>query len=198
MNTLQIFSKAPVVGKVKTRLISALGEQGATRLHQKLVRYCLHKFTPVFSVQLWCYPNELHPFFDECKTEFDISLHRQQGNDLGERMANALASSIPNSTVLIGTDCPSLTVALIQNAFTALQQYQVVLGPAEDGGYVLIGMHQKLPELFVDVPWGSSSVLKTTRSRLDNLELKWYELPTQWDVDRPEDLVRLERIFKLH
>ncbi len=196
MNTLQIFSKAPIAGKVKTRLIPTLGEQGAADLQQKLVKYCLQKFSQIFSVQLWCHPDESHPFFYECKTEFNLSLHRQQGSDLGERMANALASSVPNPTILIGTDCPSLTVALIQKAFTTLQQYQVVLGPAEDGGYVLIGMQQKLPELFVDVPWGSPVVFKATRSHLANLELKWYELPIQWDVDRPEDFIRLKRIFK--
>ncbi|MDM8567211.1 TIGR04282 family arsenosugar biosynthesis glycosyltransferase [Candidatus Halobeggiatoa sp. HSG11] len=194
MNTLQIFAKAPIAGKAKTRLIKTLGEQGAAYLHQKLVKYCLQKFGHIFSVQLWCYPDELHSFFTECKTKFNISLHQQHGYDLGERMANALASTVPHPTVLIGTDCPSLTVAILQEAFTALQQYQVVLGPAEDGGYVLIGMQQQLPELFVDIPWGSSLVLETTRSRLRDLQLSWYELPIQWDVDRPDDLPRLENI----
>ncbi|MCK5877400.1 MAG: TIGR04282 family arsenosugar biosynthesis glycosyltransferase [Candidatus Marithrix sp.] len=188
MNILQIFAKAPIAGKTKTRLIKVLGEQGAADLHKKLVIYCLQKFSQVFSVQLWCYPDELHPFFSECKAKFNLSLHQQHGKDLGERMATALASTAPYPTILIGTDCPDLTVTMIKDAFIVLQQYSVVLGPAEDGGYVLIGMQQQLPELFVDIPWGSSLVLEKTRSQLRNLQLSWSELPTQRDIDRPDDL----------
>ncbi len=194
MSILQIFAKAPIVGKVKTRLKDAIDEQAATDLHKRLVKYCLQKFSRIFTVQLWCYPNELHPFFITCKSEFNISLHNQQGKNLGERMAYALASTAPKPTILIGTDCPTLTVNTLQNSFIALQQNQVVLGPAEDGGYVLIGMQQKIPELFTDIPWGTSLVLETTRSRLSTLQLNWYETSIQWDVDRPQDLARLKRI----
>ena len=193
MNILQIFAKAPIVGKVKTRLKDAIGVLAAADLHKQLVRHCLQKFSHIFEVQLWCYPDEFHPFFIECKTEFDINLYRQQGNDLGERMAIALNSMNPNPTILIGTDCPSLTVATLQDSFAALQQHQVVLGPAEDGGYVLIGMQQQFPELFTDISWGSSLVLEATRSRLSDLNLKWYETTIQWDVDRPQDLIRLKK-----
>jgi len=187
---LQIFAKAPELGKVKTRLIPKLGEQVATDVHKQLVKHCLKQFSELFTIQLWCAPNQFHPFFQACQTEFDISLHCQQGADLGERMAYALNSASP-AAVLIGSDCPSLKPETIHDAFFALQDNQVVLAPAEDGGYVLIGMQRRvLPTLFTNIPWGTSQVLTKTRERLHNLGVRWKELPTQWDVDYPEDVER--------
>ncbi len=186
---LQIFAKAPIPGQVKTRLIPKLGEKGATDVHKQLVTHCLQQFSGLFSVQLWCAPDEYHPFFQACQTEFGVSLHRQQGADLGERMAYALSSSA--QAVLIGSDCPTLNAQIVCDAFTALQQDNaVVLAPAEDGGYVLIAMQPVIPELFTDMPWGSSQVLTLTRARLHDLRLRWQELPTQWDVDVPKDVER--------
>ncbi len=189
-NILQIFAKAPIPGTVKTRLIPTLGEKGATDLHTQLVTHCLQKFSPLFTIQLWC--TSEHPFFHACYTKFGVSLHRQQGNDLGQRMAYALGSE--SSAVLIGSDCPSLNTQNIQDAFIALQQ-GIVLAPAEDGGYVLIGMQTVIPELFTNMPWGTSQVLKVTRARLQNLELDWQELPIQWDIDRPEDVERWRKML---
>ena len=104
-------------------------------------------------------------------------------------MAYALKSCQP--TVLIGSDCPILTPKIIADAFAALQtDYSVVLAPAEDGGYVLIGMRQFIPEIFTNMPWGTSQVFSITKQRLNRLGIKWYQLPTQWDIDRPEDLER--------
>ena len=188
---LQIFAKAPILGKVKTRLIPKLGEKGARDLHKELVLHCLQKFSGLFCVQLWCAPNEFDPFFQVCQTQFGVSLHRQQGDDLGERMAYALASAAPRPAVLIGSDCPSLKAENIGEAFAALQGGDdVVLAPAEDGGYVLIGMQQGNRDLFIDMPWGTSEVLMETRARLGYLGLRWHELPMQWDVDRAEDVER--------
>jgi rSAM/selenodomain-associated transferase 1 len=186
---LQIFSKAPELGKVKTRLIPKLGEKLATDVHKQLVRHCLQQFSGLFTIQLWCSPNQFHPFFQACSKEFDISLHNQQGADLGKRMAYALNSV--NNAVLIGSDCPSLKPQIIRNAFIALEQdNHVVLAPAEDGGYVLVGMQQVQPRLFTNIPWGTSQVMAKTREYLHDLELRWKELPTQWDVDYPEDVER--------
>jgi hypothetical protein len=194
---LQVFAKAPIPGRVKTRLIPKLGKLGAANLHKQLVWHCLQKFSDLFSIQLWCAPDEHHPFFQTCQTDFGVSLHCQQGADLGERMTYALASVIPTPAILIGSDCPSLNVQTISDAFAALQHDNlVVLAPAEDGGYVLIGMQRIIPELFVDMPWGTDQVLTITRARLLNLGLRWKELPTQWDVDRPEDVGRWEKITK--
>jgi rSAM/selenodomain-associated transferase 1 len=195
---LQIFAKAPIYGQVKTRLIPKIGAKGATELHKQLVRLNLQKFSPLFKVQLWCAPDELHPFFQTCQQEFAISLHRQQGIDLGERMAYALNSCLPTPTVLIGSDCPILTPKIISDAFAALEtDYSVVLAPAEDGGYVLIGMRQLVPEIFINMPWGTSQVLSITQQRLNHLGIKWYQLPTQWDIDRPKDLERWYKNYGL-
>lgn len=184
-NILQIFAKAPIPGQVKTRLIPTLGAVGAADLHKALVQHLLQKFHTLFTLQLWC--TSEHPFFQSCQTQFNISLHLQVGNDLGQRMAYALGKE--GATVLIGSDCPTLSVSHIQEAFVALKQ-GIVLTPAEDGGYVLIGMQTLTPELLNNIPWGTSQVLKVTRNRLRDLSMQWHELPTQWDIDRPEDVAR--------
>ncbi len=198
-----IFAKAPEVGKVKTRLIPALGAQGAANLHEQLLRHTLVTATEAHlcPVQLWYASSPLsqpHPFFISCQNDFPVSLHEQCGNDLGERMHHALTAALQKYAyaVVIGADCPALTAAYLQQALEALQQgSNVVLGPAEDGGYVLIGARQSHPDLFSGVAWGTASVLNETRARLHDLAWQWQELAELWDVDRPEDLSRLERVL---
>jgi hypothetical protein len=193
---LLVFAKAPVPGQVKTRLISALGEAEAARLHKRLVCHTLEavmegQFAPV---SLWCSPTPDHPFFQNCRLTYGVTLYCQQGNDLGERMAHAFEETLKGSAtaVLIGTDCPSLSAKDLKTAFEVLcHGSDAVLGPAEDGGYVLIGLRRPAPGLFVDMPWGSELVLAETRARLHALNLRFHELPRRWDVDRPEDLMRL-------
>lgn len=198
-----VFAKAPDIGTVKTRLIPALGAQGATTLHEKLVLRTLATVTQanLCAVQLWCAPSPLpsllwpHPFFVRCQDDFSVSLHEQYGADLGARMHYALITALQkyNYAIVIGTDCPALTALYLQQALNNLHQGKnAVLGPAQDGGYVLIGMPQSHPLLFSEIPWGTALVLNETRARLRALEWQWQELIEQWDVDRPEDLTRLE------
>jgi len=188
-NIVQVFAKAPTPFQVKTRLIPKLGAQGAADFQAELIELCLKKFTPLFSVQLWCAPTEQSVFFQQCQANFGVSLHKQQGIDLGVRMANALAYS-SSPTILIGTDCPNLQHTDIKVAFLKLQNNDVVISPAEDGGYVLIGMKKVIPELFTDIAWGTSQVFESTLRKIYLLKLSYYELPMQWDIDRPEDLAR--------
>jgi len=188
-NILQIFAKDPIPYQVKTRLIPELGAEGAADFQAQLIRLCLKKFISSFSVQLWCAPTEKTVFFQQCQADFTISLHKQQGGDLGVRMANALAYS-SSPTVLIGTDCPNLQLSDIKLAFSKLQNNDVVITPAEDGGYVLIGMRQAIPEIFTNIPWGTSQVFELTLKKFRQLKLRWHELPKQWDIDHPEDLAR--------
>ena len=198
-----IFAKAPEVGKVKTRLIPALGAQDAANLHEKLLRHTLATATAaqLCPVQLWYTPSLLsqpHPFFARCQSDFPVSLHEQCGNDLGERMHHALTTALQKYAyaVVIGADCPVLTAPYLHQALEALQQgAHIVLGPAEDGGSVLIGARQSHPDLFSGVAWGTGSVLNETRGRLRDLAWQWQELAELWDVDRPEDLSRLENIL---
>ncbi len=195
---LLVFARAPVPGKVKTRLIPALDADAAAALYRRLTRQALATAveSKLGDVILFCAPNTRHSFFRRLKSDFDIPLRSQRGADLGERMLNALnfALSRHQSAILIGSDCAELDAAYLQRAAARLisDDVPVVLGPAADGGYVLIGANRIDPRLFGGVPWGSDRVLEITRSRLGALKWRFSELETLRDIDRPEDLARLD------
>jgi rSAM/selenodomain-associated transferase 1 len=116
--------------------------------------------------------------------------------DLGKRMGDALRKTLEKASygILIGTDCASFTEKDIKEAARAMKRgAKAVIGPAEDGGYFLIGMRRYAPELFEGIPWGTGSVMEETRKRLQQLGWRWHELRMFWDVDRPEDVERLVR-----
>jgi len=197
---LIVFAKAPVAGKAKTRLISALGEAGAAALHKRLVRHTLTTVTnaALCPVQLWCAPDTTHTFFTECQNNFPVTLHSQQGNDLGERMAHAMRHNLQLTfnSVIIGTDCPALRATDFEQAFTRLHnKHDIVLAPASDGGYVLMGLARFSPQLFSNIRWGSDEVLTTTRERIKQLQWSSQELRTFKDIDRPEDLTEAEKFL---
>ncbi len=195
---LILFAKAPVPGRVKTRLIPALGAAGSARLCRQLILHTLEKAVEahVGLINLWCSPSSNHPFFHRCAEKFEINLMDQTRGNLGTRMAYAFRKTLKtvSQAILIGTDCPALTLRDLREAAACLQQgMDAVIGPAEDGGYVLIGLARPAPELFVGIRWGTGSVLDENRARLQRRGWKWRELPERWDVDRPEDLRRLKR-----
>jgi len=193
-----VFAKAPVSGRVKTRLIPSLGPSGAASLYRQLVFRALSiaidaKIGPV---DLWCTPSAGHPFFRRCVRKFSISLFDQTAGDLGARMAHAFRETLrlASTVVLIGTDCPSLTSDDLRAAASVLRRgVDAVIGPAEDGGYVLIGLRRYTPELFTGISWGTGSVLRETEERLFGLGWESFRLSEHWDVDRPEDVERLKR-----
>jgi len=192
------FAKRPQVGHVKTRLIPAIGAQGACDLHQKLLRHCWQTLNSVqlAAMELWLDSAEFSPFFDTLKPAV-ASIEIQQGANLGERMSNAVEQVLQRSdaVVIIGSDCPVLDGEYVDAALQSLYDgADVVLGPASDGGYVLIGMSRHLPQVFDDIDWGSDQVLKQTRTCLKACGSQWHELAQLWDVDRPEDLDRLNRL----
>lgn len=194
---LLVFARTPVAGQVKTRLIPVLGAEGAARLYERFLLRTLETAVGAAPgrVQLWCTPTTDHPFLERCAREFDVKLRLQSGRDLGERMDHALSACIDTGAVLVGCDCPELTVEDLESAASWLSDgTPVVLGPSEDGGYYLIGLCTPVPGLFEDVHWGRPSVLEVTRARLRDLGLRWRELPTRWDVDRPADLERLANL----
>jgi rSAM/selenodomain-associated transferase 1 len=142
---------------------------------------------------LWCSPDNRHDFFQACVENYGVSLHPQQGADLGERMYNSFTHALKQfgNVLIVGCDCPSLTEQDFSQAITALNNdYDVVLAPAEDGGYTLIGLNRIQPELFSQINWGSSEVLASTRNKIAKLKLNYLELGEQWDVDTPDDLAR--------
>ncbi len=193
-----VFAKAPVPGRVKTRLISLLGPSGAASLHEQLLTRTLSIAVDaqVGPVDLWCAPSSRHPFFRRCGRNFPISLFDQTAGDLGSRMARAMRKTLRSASMalLIGTDSPSLISGDLQASVEVLKKgADAVIGPAEDGGYVLIGLRRYSPELFDDIPWGTETVLRQTQERLSGLGWNWQRLSEQWDVDRPEDVERLKR-----
>ena len=187
--SIAILSRAPIPGQTKTRLIPALGAEGAADLHRRFlhgtVRTALK--ADIGPVTLWCTPDTIHPEFAACAALGPLILRQQAEGDLGLRMLAA----INGPTLIIGTDCPALTPAHLQQAANALNENDAVLIPAADGGYVLIGLRQPEPAVFADIAWGTAQVLACTRQRLRNIGYSWDELPTLWDVDEPADLVRL-------
>lgn len=175
-----MFSRTPVPGRVKTRLVPRLGEWRAARLHARLTARALRTARAAA-----CGPVELH------------DTARQRGADLGERMYRALSTALRRhrAAIVIGADCPALRPADLQRAARLLAGgCDAVLAPAEDGGYVLIGARRVSPRLFAGIEWGSSSVYDATARRLSSLGYRWRALRRMWDLDRPEDLERLRSL----
>ena len=192
---LMIFCKAPIAGQVKTRLTTELTAEQAMQVHIELTQRTLQLATisNLCPVQLWCTPSTDHSFFTASAQTWHVILQQQKGDDLGERMNNAFCSALNSYSraLIIGCDCPSLTEQDLEEALTALNQEKCcVLAPAEDGGYVLIGLNQPHPELFDNMPWGTERVLEQTRARIKHYNLHHHELKEQWDVDTPKDLTR--------
>lgn len=194
--TLMVFARAPLPGKTKTRLIPALGADGAAHLHAELVHRTLVGVTAVegANVELWCAPAADDPFLQSCAEQYGISLQTQHGDDLGARMAHAFDAALRTApwAILVGTDIPELGTADVQQAIEYLRGgTDAVIGPAFDGGYYLLGLRRTSPELFRQIPWGTEQVWPGTRDRLVALGWSWATTAPHPDVDRPEDLACL-------
>lgn len=200
---LIIFAKAPVAGDSKTRLIPLLGEEGAAQAHEELARRVLAAVSTLaletsdFRVCLWGASS--HPTLGAWVCEYGLSSQLQPDGNLGKRMAHALESSLDagaQQAILIGSDCPEMNATYIRAAKNALTEADLVLGPAEDGGYVLIGINNTpvlvdaYQALFVDVDWGSDRVLQQTVAKANMAGLTVAMLDQLWDVDRPADWQR--------
>ena len=190
---IAILARAPAAGAVKTRLIPRLGAEGAAALHARLVRHAIATAVAakLGKVTLWCTPNRHDRFFATCAAGYGIALRTQPPGDLGERMLAAFWNRSPQ--LLIGADCPALTPEHLREAAAALEDEDAVFLPAEDGGYVLVGLRRPVYELFTGMEWGVDTVMAETRQRLSALGLTSSEPAVLWDVDRPEDYERLVR-----
>jgi uncharacterized protein len=191
-----ILAKAPVAGLAKTRLIPALGAEGAAALQARLIvraiaTACAAGCGPV---TLWAAPDASHPMFQEMAVRHSIVLAVQPYGDLGARM-HAACTATRGPVLIIGTDCPALTPDHLRDAAQVLRAGRdAVAIPAEDGGYVLIGLTRPVPALFSDMIWSTSEVMEETRRRMAGHGLRWQELVPLWDVDRPEDLPRMRML----
>ncbi|MBA2675948.1 TIGR04282 family arsenosugar biosynthesis glycosyltransferase [Ramlibacter sp.] len=197
---IAILAKAPIAGYAKTRLIPALGAYGAARLQRTFTRAAVRVAVEadLGDVVLWCAPSRSYRFFRALQRTTHIRCNDQPDGDLGERMlhaATAASFTDPKHAVLImGTDCPGLNAHHLQTAADALGEFDAVFIPAEDGGYVLVGLRRPQPGLFAGMRWSTASVMDETRHRAASLGLRICELPPLWDVDTPEDLMRIQSL----
>jgi rSAM/selenodomain-associated transferase 1 len=190
-----VFAKAPQPGAVKTRLIPALGAAGAARLHERLLERTLATAAAagVGPLEL-CGDLASDPVLAARAAAHGAALTAQGPGDLGARMHRAFARALASAphVLAVGCDCPALTPAHLRAASAALAAGQdAVLGPAEDGGYVLIGLARVHSALFEGIRWGGPDVAERTRASLGRLGWRWREIERLWDVDRPEDLTRV-------
>jgi rSAM/selenodomain-associated transferase 1 len=194
---IAVMAKAPLAGLAKTRLIPELGAHGAAVLAERLLERAVETAVAaaIGPVSVWATPDPRHRAFRDLAAHHMIALETQPAGDLGARMLAAIAAA-RGRVIVTGTDCPALTGKHLQRAALALQQGDdVAFAPAEDGGYVLIGVNRPLPELFAGMTWSTPHVMAETRARIAQHGLRAHELTTLWDVDTPQDLARLEREF---
>jgi rSAM/selenodomain-associated transferase 1 len=191
---LIVFTRYPEPGTTKTRLAKSLGERGAAELQRKLTEHALSQVMPLRQIR------QVEPvvyFAGGSVTQMQDWLgtglrFREQGcGDMGQRMQLACEAAFKQGTkrlVIVGTDCPGLRAYHINQALDALFCKDLVLGPATDGGYYLIGMKSENKNIFARIPWGTETVLADTIRAGEKLGLSIEILETLSDVDRPEDL----------
>jgi len=184
--TLSVFAKAPIPGHVKTRLRPVLDEEQATRLAAAFARDTLLKAAQLGPPVTVYYAGDralLVPLAPP-----NVRWAEQAGGDLGARMA-----CVPAPCLILGADSPHLPLSLLSAALAAVPAYDVVLGPAEDGGYFLIGLRAPQPALFEGIAWGTEAVLAETLAKAAALTLSVSLTPPWYDLDTPDDLHRLVR-----
>ncbi len=189
------FSKWPEAGRVKTRLMPALGAEGAMSAHVRLSLAVLENLVASGLTVRFMWdravdeaPQGALPVLQ--RLEFHgVGQSLQQGDVLGERMQQALQSGLREfgKAMIVGSDCPSVDADYVRLAVAALDKVDVVLGPSEDGGYVLIGARRVVPGMLAEVAWGTEQALQQTCDRLTQAGLSFTLLPRKWDVDEPED-----------
>jgi len=198
--TLVVFAKEPVPGQVKTRLAAAIGARRAADVYRELVAHTLaHAVAArdagvVDAIELWCTPDADAPYFRDIAAAACARRRTQPGGDLGARMAHAVADVLARCprVLLIGTDCPALDPRALAAAAAMLDDFDAVMGPAEDGGYVLVGATRPLP--FRGVRWSTPYALADTMAGFADAGIRCATTRVLWDVDGPADLARWEAL----
>ncbi|NDJ25449.1 DUF2064 domain-containing protein [Nostoc sp. B(2019)] len=191
---LIIFTRYPEPGKTKTRLIPALGTIGAANLQREMTEYTIFQVRELQKVTAISVEVRFAGGNSQLMQDWlglGLAYQPQGEGDLGSRMARSLFDAFESGAkevIIIGTDCPGVNAQILATAFEQLQAFDLVLGPAIDGGYYLIGLRQPIPELFVNIEWGTAQVFQKTVDIAQLLNLSPVYLPTLADVDRPEDL----------
>lgn len=192
---LLVFSRAPIPQYTKTRLIGLLGGEGAARFHQAVLfkMLVIAEESDYAALELWCDGDVDHWFLKQCAGRFAVTVQVQQGDDLGDKMYFAMQSALAryDFAAVIGSDCPSLTGAILNQSYRYLQcGKDAVLGPAVDGGYYLLGLREANPSVFRGITWGGADVAEQTRENFADLKLGYVELETLADVDTAEDYLQ--------
>jgi len=193
--TLLVFSRPAIAGKCKTRLIPTLGKQGAADLQYNLLENIimqLHSYK-LCPFEIW--QSEPSNCFTHLKSKFEFSIKTQKGSHLGQRMANAIDETLKKTTytILIGSDCAEFSQDYLNNAMQLLttKTAEVVIGPAIDGGYLLVGMSNFNSVIFQNIKWGSGDVLENTLANANNAGLNVSVLNPLNDIDNAQDLLDL-------
>ena len=200
MTTLMVFTRYPEAGRAKTRLIPALGPEGAAELQMAMTRHTLdqaRRFADAHDARIEVHfeggdpASRLELFGD------DLDLVAQVSGDLGARLTHAFerAHALGGPVLVIGADCPELTSEHLVEAARALEEHDLVLGPAIDGGYTLLGTRRFERTLFEDVPWSTERVLATTLTRSEAAGLSATLLRPLRDLDTPDDLLELREVL---
>jgi len=195
---LIIFVKNPELGKVKSRLAKSIGEEKALKVYKMLLAKTKELVIDLEVDKLICYSNRIE--HEDLWENYSFQKAKQVGDNLGEKMYNSIQQASINlykKICLIGSDNMELTDEIIHNAFKYLNDHDIVIGPAKDGGYYLIGMKSPKNEIFKLSNWGTSSVLEETLKIIKALDLKYVLLPVLNDIDVAEDLTDSNRDFLL-
>ncbi len=194
---LFIFLRYPQAGKAKTRLIPELGRAGAARFYRLMTEHVCREMKSISNdtrrILAYFTPEQFAPQIQSWLGE-NFPLKAQPSGDLGQRLDYAFDAAFDSGdsrVVAVGTDCVSLDGATVIKAFEALKTSDAVVGPAEDGGYYLIGLSRRVPGLFEDIPWSSDSTLNATKRRLIESNATFEELHSLSDIDEPRDLLNL-------
>ncbi|AVH66834.1 hypothetical protein CDG77_12670 [Nostoc sp. 'Peltigera membranacea cyanobiont' 213] len=198
---LIIFTRYPEPGKTKTRLIPALGNLGAANLQRKMTEHTIFQVQELqkkiaISMEVRFAGGNLQLMQDWLG--LDLVYQSQGEGDLGSRMARSLFDAFESGAdkvIIIGTDCPGVNAQILTTAFEKLHSFDLVLGPALDGGYYLIGLCQPIPELFANIKWGTAQVFQKTLEIARKINLSHVNLSPLADIDRPEDLPIWEQVL---
>lgn len=190
---LQLFMKAPVPGRVKTRLCPPLSSMQAARVHETLCLRLCEKLSsvPGMTTEIWAGGDVSHPFFTELSQRFGLPVYEQINGDLGEKMHHAIQTGLmrAESVIVVGGDCLSVDATYVQEAGAALERYSdAVIGPALDGGYVLVGAKRCIKGMFDHVAWGTDQALSATLANFLRLNISITALSDRWDIDTVDDL----------
>jgi rSAM/selenodomain-associated transferase 1 len=200
-NIICIFAKPPFAGKTKSRLAKTIGLTAAAELSAAMLKDIITQCLAVTNAEVYiAYPPQSMSEEFAAIHQPGINYIVQQGDNLGERMASIFQAFLKlkhaDKVIIIGSDCITTSTASLNEAFEKLTEVPIVLGPARDGGYILVGQSSFTPRMFINIDWGSSKVMDQTTVLLDAASLKYYQMPLSFDIDRHEDLIALATFLK--